>query len=483
VLVAGVGGTGVVTIGALLGVAAHLDGHAATVLDQTGLAQKGGAVLTHVRIGRAPEALNSPRIVHADLLLACDLLVACGADASQRLLAGRTRAVINTADAITGDIVRHPELKFPHAAALAALHQRLGHDAADAARRAGDEYDAGVLAARLAGHSIGANVLLLGHAWQRGWLPVSRAALMRAVELNGEAVADNQRAFAWGRRLAVEPQRVLAQAGLSAEPAPPQTLEQLLAQRREHLLAYQGRALVERYDAWIRRVQQAESRAAPGSEGLTRAVARSMHRLLTPKDEYEVARLFGDGTLHARIAELYEGRREVHYHLATPWQRGTAASGPAKRDWGPGLRLPLRWLARARRLRGSWLDPLRGSAESRLAAALLAEYEAAIERVLAGLSSARLDAAVAIAELPESVRGYGHVKARHAQRMREQMAAALAAYEAAAGPCEAAAGAGAAPAGPGEPAASGDTTPSTQQASQQASAQQASAQQASARQA
>ena len=431
VLVAGVGGTGVVTIGALLGMAAHLDGNAATVLDQTGLAQKGGAVLTHVRIARAPAELHAPRIVHADLLLACDLLVACGADALARLRPGRTRAVVNTAALITGDIVRHPELRFPYAAALDGLRERLGGDAAG--NRHGDEFDATRLAARLAGNSIAANMLLVGHAWQRGWLPVSRAALLRAIDLNGVCIAENRRAFAWGRRLAVAPEPVLQRAGIAAAPAAPlrPTLEQVLAQRRAHLLAYQGPALVRRYDAWTARVHRAEQQAAPGSERLTLAVARAAHRLLAPKDDYEVARLLGDGTLQSRCAELYDGRCELHFHLAPPWRRGGAEAAAAKRDWGPRLRHALRWLARARVLRGSWLDPLRGSVERRRDRELLVLYESAIDRLLPHLSAARLDAAVAIAELADEVRGFGHVRARHAERLRTRLHEALAAFEAA----------------------------------------------------
>ncbi|HEX6019674.1 MAG TPA: indolepyruvate ferredoxin oxidoreductase family protein [Burkholderiaceae bacterium] len=431
VLVAGAGGTGVVTIGALLGMAAHLDGHAATVLDQTGLAQKGGAVLTHVRIARTAAELHAPRIVQADLLLACDLLVACGAETQVRLAGGRTRAVVNTADAITGDIVRHPELPFPHAAALGALRARLGGEGDAEHGDAMAQFDASQLATRLAGHSIATNMLLLGHAWQRGWVPVSRAALLRAIELNGVSIDENRRAFTWGRRLAVDPVSVLARAGLvsTAASPPAPTLEQVLAQRRAHLRTYQGEALVRRYDQWIERVRRAEQQAVPGSERLTIAVARSTHRLLAPKDEYEVARLLSDGSLEARCAELYDGKLEVHYHLAPPWQRGGGDMAPVKRDWGPRLRGPLKLLARVRGVRGSWLDPLRGSAERRHDRELLAEFEAAIERLLPRLDAQRLDAAVAIAELPESVRGFGRVKARSAQRMRERLREALAVYQ------------------------------------------------------
>ncbi|MBK9135773.1 MAG: indolepyruvate ferredoxin oxidoreductase family protein [Betaproteobacteria bacterium] len=481
VLVAGVGGTGVVTIGALLGMAAHLDGHAATVLDQTGLAQKGGAVLTHVRLARTSAELHAPRIVHADLLLACDLLVACGADTLARVRPGSTRAVVNTAAAITGEIVRHPEMGFPHAAALRALHARLGlrddggGGGDGAGNQAADEFDATALATRLAGHSIAANMLLVGHAWQRGWLPVSRAALLRAIELNGVASADNRRAFAWGRRLAVAPAEVLARAGLAgltgltgltglsglAEPATPRdpnTLDEVLAQRRAHLLAYQGPALVRRYDEWVARVRRTEQQVVPGSERLTLAVARAAHRLLAPKDDYEVARLLTDGSLEARAAELYEGRPVLHYHLAPPWRRSNGEATLAKGDYGASTRVALRWLARARWLRGTWLDPLRGSAERRLDRTLLADYEAVIERLLPLLTPERLDAAVAIATLPAQVRGFGRVRQRSAAQMQSQMRTLLQALMQPAG----AAAPTASPntlfnAAPGAPAATGAT--------------------------
>src|SRR6185369_4773632 len=194
-LIAGVGGTGVVTLGALLGMAAHLEGKAVTVLDQSGLAQKGGAVLTHVRFARNQDELHAPRMVHADVLLGCDMLVAAGADALPRLVRGRTRAVVNTAETITGDFLRHPELAFPREQTLALLREALG----DA-----DELDATRLASLLAGHSIATNMFMLGFAWQRGWIPLTRAALMRSIELNAVSVADNQLAFEWGRRAAWE---------------------------------------------------------------------------------------------------------------------------------------------------------------------------------------------------------------------------------------------------------------------------------------
>ena len=427
VLVAGVGGTGVVTVGAVLGMAAHLDGLGATVLDQTGLAQKGGAVLSHVRFARTPDQVQAPRIVRADLLLACDLLVAVGAETLARIAPQHTHAVINTADVITGDMVRHPQLSFPHHPALAALRERLGC----AQQGCADEYQAAALAAQLCGHSILTNMLLLGCAWQRGWVPVSRAALVRAIELNGVGVADNLRAFAWGRCLAAAPAEVIARAAARANAAAraePTTLAALLAQRRALLQAYQGPALVQRYDAIVARAVEAEQRVRPGSERLAMAVAKQAQRLLAPKDDYEVARLLTDPAFAAGIARDFEGQPRLHYHLAPPWRRRGDA-GLNKLDWGPWLRVPLRWLARGRVLRGTVFDPLRFSAERRLDARLLAAYEAALERVLPGLDEARFEQALQIAELPAMARGYGNVRARNARQMFEQLEAALAAYD------------------------------------------------------
>ncbi|MBL8340126.1 MAG: indolepyruvate ferredoxin oxidoreductase family protein [Rubrivivax sp.] len=479
VLVAGVGGTGVVTIGALLGMAAHLEGLDATVLDQTGLAQKGGAVLTHVRFApgprakrdsqerqesqasqasqalhapqvpdvpdvpdvpqlpqlpqlpQAPQALHTPRIVHADVLLGCDLLVASGSDALARLRAGHTRAVVNTADTITGDIVRHPELGFPHEAALAALRRALGHDASAAA----DEFDATGLAAQQAGHSIAANVLLLGFAWQRGWLPLSRESIVRAIELNGAAVQDNLGAFAWGRRLAHAPQEVLQRAAALAParaPAAAMPLAELVARRELALRASHGVAAADRYRALFDRVRDAEERVVPGSARLARVVAQVACRLHAPKDEFEAARRLTDPAFEASIAARFDGALRIHYHLAPPWQRGGRLR---KADLGPWARPWLRLLAAVRWFRGSGLDPWRGSAERQLDRDLAARYEQALERVLGGLSKERLDSAVRIAELPAEVRGFGQVRARAAERLHVRLEEALRRYEAAvAGP-------------------------------------------------
>jgi indolepyruvate ferredoxin oxidoreductase len=424
VLIAGVGGTGVVTLGALIGMAAHLEGKGVTVLDQTGLSQKAGAVLTHVRIATAPEALHAPRIVGADLLLGCDLLVAAGSDTLQRLRRGRTRALVNTAEVITGDFVRHPEQVFPRESTRALLRGAL-----DAPR----ELDATRLATLLVGHSIATNMFMLGYAWQCGWVPVGREALMRAVELNGVAVEDNRRAFDWGRRAAADPALAERQAD-ATEALPPSrrlsaSLDEAVARRRADLLAYQGEALAHRYETLVRRVRAAESQVAPGSERLAQAVARQAHRLFAGKDEYEVARLFSDPSFDAALSATFEPGYRVGFHFALPWQRAVEDGEPRKRSFGPWMQPAMRLLAQGRRLRGTPLDPLGRSAERRLERDLAADYVATVEHLLRGLDAARLDAAVAIAELPAQIRGFGVVRQRAAQAARTRQAALLADYD------------------------------------------------------
>ena len=425
-LIAGVGGTGVVTLGALLGTAAHLEGKAVTVLDQTGLAQKGGAVLTHVRIGADADALHAPRIARADLLLGCDLLVAAAPDTLLRVQPGRTRALVNTAEVITGDFVRDPDRLFPGALTLALLRQAIaGVEALDATR----------LARALVGHSIATNLFMLGLAWQRGWMPVGREALLRAIDLNGVGAEQNRRAFAWGRRAAADPAAAERLAAEAAGPTPQArrlsaSLAETVARRRADLVAYQDEALARRYTALVESVRSTEQQVAPDSDRLARAVAVQAHRLLTHKDEYEVARRFADPAFDAALAATFEGDYRVRFHLALPGQREADGGRPRKRAFGPWLRPLLKLLAQGRRWRGSALDPLRGRAERQTALALAEAYGAIVERLLARLDAGRLDAAVAIAEAPAQIRGFGPVRLRNAQAVQARMRALLVAYEA-----------------------------------------------------
>jgi len=426
-LAAGVGGTGVVTIGALVGMAAHLDGLGVTVLDMTGLSQKGGAVMSHVRIARRQEDLHAVRIAtgQADAVLGCDIVVATGSDALSKMRHGRTRVIVNTAQAITGEFVRNPHQGFALEAMQAALRDVVGGDALEL-------LDATRLATLLLGHSIGANMFLLGFAWQRRCVPVSRAALMRAIELNAVAVADNQRAFDWGRRAAFDAegtQRLAASRESLPEPRRLSTsLDEIIARRGAFLVAYQDERYAQRYAALVGRVREAESRAAPGSTRLAEAVARNAFRVLANKDEYEVARLYADGSFAQALQASFEGDVRVRLHLAIP---GTSPPDPitrlpAKRSYGPWMLHALRWLARLKPLRGTPFDVFGYATERRLERARAAEYLQTVDALIAELDAERLPLACEIASLPDKVRGFGPVRQRHAEASRAQQEALMA---------------------------------------------------------
>jgi indolepyruvate ferredoxin oxidoreductase len=419
-LIAGTGGTGVVTVGALLAMAAHLEGRSATVLDQTGLSQKGGAVLTHVRIAAVPDELHSPRIVRADVLLGCDLLVAVGAEALLRVDRGSTRALLNTAPAITGELLRHPERAFPLDATLAQARARLGGAV---------EFNATRLAQALVGDPIATNLLMLGCAWQLGLVPVGRDALLRAIALNEVGAEQNRAAFEWGRRIAVDRARAerLAGVGEGGSDDAKQSLDDFAAARRAALADYQDERLARRYAELVARVRAAEQRVRPGSERLARAVARHAHRLYAYKDEYDVARRYADPAFAAALRERFDGEPKLVYHFAPPWQR--AGGEPRKRAYGAWLTPFLSLLAHGKRLRGTRFDPFGGHGDRRLERDLIARYDATIERLLARLDARRLDAAVEIAELPAQVRGFGPVKQRSVQVMLQRLDALLARYE------------------------------------------------------
>jgi len=428
-LITGVGGTGVVTIAALIGVAAHIDGNGVTVLDMTGLAQKGGAVLSHVRVARSQPELHATRIATgaADAVLGCDLLVAASPDALAKMKSGATRAVVNTAPTITGDMVRHPDHALPLDAAVEALRDTVG--AAHV-----QFLDATRLASLLLGDSIGTNVFLLGYAWQLGRVPVTRAALLRAIELNGVAVADNLLAFDCGRRAAWDP-AAMERIAQDAEHVPAtrrlsQSLAEIIARRRAYLVAYHDEHYAQRYGQFVERVQAIEQRVAPGSSQLCEAVARNWFKLLACKDEYEVARLFSDGQFATALQNTFAGDLRVRLHLAIPGlARIDPRTGePVKRSYGPWIRHALRLLAAMKRLRGTWLDPFRNGRERRLDRALIAEYEATLTAILGKLRADNLATAVEIAALPERIRGYGPVRQRNADAARRRRTELIAAF-------------------------------------------------------
>jgi indolepyruvate ferredoxin oxidoreductase len=430
-LVAGVGGTGVVTIGALLGMAAHLEGKGVTVLDVTGMSQKAGAVTSHVRIARDPDELHAARIAtaQADAVLGCDMVVAAGNEVRSVMRRGRTRALLNTAQTITGEFVRHPEQVFPLPAMRQLLLDALGKDGAEFV-------DATRLASLLLGHSIATNMFVLGFAWQRGWVPVSRAALMRAIELNGVAVADNQLAFEWGRRAAWDP-AATERVALRAESLPAgrrlsQALDEVIARRREFLAGYQEEAYARRYDELVSRVRRAEERAVPGSERLTDTVARNLFKLMAYKDEYEVARLFGEDGFRRALDASFEGPFKVRLHLAIPMFSGPdpLTGEPRKRAYGPWILPVLRLLSKFKFLRGTAFDPFGHSAERRMERALGEEYARTVAELAGSLRAENHELACEIASVAERIRGFGPVKQRSALAARERQRELLGAWTA-----------------------------------------------------
>jgi indolepyruvate ferredoxin oxidoreductase len=423
ILVTGVGGTGVVTIGALLGMAAHLEGKGCTVLDMTGLAQKGGAVYSHVRIADRPDQIHAVRIAagNAELLLGCDLVVAASADALAKLEPGYSRAVVNSHEIITGDFTRNPDLVFPTEA------MRRGLEAATGPANA-EFIDATRLATGLLGDSIASNLFMLGYAYQRGLVPLSAEAIERAIELNAVAVEFNHSAFRWGRRAAVDLALVEARAvPSSAVPAShrlSETLDQVIDRRVKFLTDYQDRAYAARYSVRVQRVRDAEARCLPASTALTAAVARGLFKLMAYKDEYEVARLYTESDFLKRVSDQFEGAYKLRFHLAPPilGDRDPQTGHLRKREFGPWMLNVFRLLAKFRWLRGTPFDIFGRSEERRAERRLIREYEDVIEEIVDRLSSANHPTAVDLALVPFEIRGFGHIKEASIQRAKAKEA-------------------------------------------------------------
>jgi indolepyruvate ferredoxin oxidoreductase len=414
IVVAGVGGTGVITIGQLLGMAAHLEGKGVVTQDSAGLAQKGGATWSHIQIARTPEAIHTTKVdtAKADLVIACDGIVAAGAATLSLMREGSTYVALNNHATPTAAFVKDADWQAPTAGCEAALAAAVGRE------RLG-LFDAEQVAVQLLGDSIYANPLLLGYAWQKGQVPLGQAALLRAIELNGTQVDNNKAAFEWGRRCAHDlaaVQSLFSSAQVIQFVKKP-SLDDLITKRVDFLTGYQDAAYARQYADVVARVRQAE--AALDSTRLTEAVARYLFKLMAYKDEYEVARLHTDPAFTARIADMFEGDYKLVHHLAPPILNKTNAQGqPVKQAFGPWMRSALAVLAKFKGLRGSALDIFGRTEERRTERALIVEYRACIDELLRGLNAGNLAAAVEIARLPEDIRGYGHVKARHLAAVR-----------------------------------------------------------------
>ncbi|MFV3386044.1 indolepyruvate ferredoxin oxidoreductase family protein [Pseudomonas sp. NY15364] len=415
ILLPGVGGSGVTTVGALLGMAAHTEGKGCTVLDQAGLAQKFGPVITHIRIAARQSDIYAVRIAagETDLLLGCDLVVSSSEEALAKLNDKIAHAVINSHEAATAEFTRNPDAQVPGAAMREAISEAVGEGKTRFV-------DATRLATRLLGDSIATNLFMLGYAYQKGLVPVSAEALNKAIELNGVAIELNQQAFLWGRRAAHDLAAVEKVAAPKVVEAPHcSTLEEIVADRVQRLTAYQNAAYAERYRELVERVRKADTDA---QQRLSKAVARYYFKLLAYKDEYEVARLYSDATFRKQLEAQFEGDYQLQFHLALSWlSKPDAVTGqPRKRSFGPWMLKAFGVLARFKFLRGSVLDPFGHSAERRLERELIEEYEASVAYLLGELNAGNYRTAVALAEIPEQVRGYGHVKEAALAKAREQ---------------------------------------------------------------
>ncbi|MBN9003420.1 MAG: 2-oxoacid:acceptor oxidoreductase family protein, partial [Rhizobiales bacterium] len=398
----GIGGTGIVTVGAILGMAAHLDGRGVSVMDQIGLAQKGGEVTTHVRIAKGPNDIGPVRLApgEADTLIGCDLAVAATPEVLS-LLTPNAIAVINDHVVMTGDFTTNPDLAFPDAAMKRRIAARAETSFAD----------------------LSALAMALGVAWQKGRVPLTEASILKAIELNGAAVAMNKRAFAWGRALASAPDSVLGRLSGPAQQPVARSLADIVDIRAAELVRYQNEHLARRFRDLVADVANAEDRIRPGSTELATTVARSFHKLLAYKDEYEVARLHVETSFLARLNEQFDSGT-LSFHLAPPLfaRRDPVTGHPRKMRFGPWVVPVFKLLAKLKFLRGSWADPFGYTAERQSERRTIGQYETLLRtRIIPELTATNHALAVEIAALPLTIRGFGHVKvAAEADALKRQ---------------------------------------------------------------
>jgi indolepyruvate ferredoxin oxidoreductase len=419
ILVTGIGGTGVVTIGALIGMAAHLEGKGATVLDQTGLAQKGGAVTCHLRIAKTPADIHAVRIAagEADLVLGCDMVVVNDYWALSKIRAGRSRVVLNTYEAMPGTFTTKPNLQFPANQIIDAVKTALDGERPELVA-------ATDLATSLLGDSIASNLFMLGYAWQKGWVPLTHESLMRAIELNAAAIEMNKTAFNWGRLAAVDIGKVRDAAfGVNLAPmsdALPsslndaklsESLDQIVARRVAFLADYQNASYADKFKKLVEKVRNAESQRVPGQSTLAEAVARYAFKLMAYKDEYEVARLYTSGDFEKRIRDTFEGDYKIHFHLAPPtFARRDSEGKLRKSEFGPWMFRAFKLLAKFKGVRGGTFDVFGYTAERKMERKLIGDYFAMVDELIGKLDRDNHALAVEIASIPEQIRGYGHIK-------------------------------------------------------------------------
>ncbi len=412
IIVTGVGGTGVLTIAGVIAMAAHLEGKGCATLNQTGLAQKFGAVVSHVRVGVDQKAINAVRIPagDADLLLGCDLVVSASNEAIAKVNADRSHAVVNAHAAVTADFITDPDVVIPEKTMRALIEDEVGSDKV--------EYlQATDLSTSLLGDSIASNMFLLGYALQKGLVPVSRRALEAAIDLNGVAVEFNLKAFLWGRRAAIDLKRVEIEAAVTKPFRPLHDLDEILADRYARLTAYQSKQYADRYVEFVSAIRDLERQRSLGSE-FSRQVARSLFKLMAYKDEYEVARLYTNGAFAGQLAKFFEGNVKVNYYLAPPIfsQQDKATGRPRKRIFPGFVRILFSALAPLKILRGTRFDLFGYSAERKEERKTLQDFRTLFQEVAGSLSHDNYQTAVELAELPMQIRGYGHIKSGNAKK-------------------------------------------------------------------
>jgi indolepyruvate ferredoxin oxidoreductase len=411
-LVTGVGGTGVVTISAVLGQAAYIEGKGFGSIDMTGLAQKGGAVACHLKFAKSSQDIKAIRIGvgGANLVLGGDLVVTASNKVLESIAPDETRVIVSTHEMITGEFTKNPDLRVPGGSLMDAIRER-------ARKSEVHSFDAHAYAVRLFGDSIMSNMLLLGFAYQLGLVPVGADAIEEAIKLNGAAIEMNQRAFRFGR-LAAHDRAALDRI---ANPSPrgnqansAETLDDIVARRADLLVAYQDEPLANRYRERVAWARSLEEKLAPARTGFAEAVARSYYKLLAYKDEYEVARLYTDGSFEQALQANFDGVRRIEYHLAPPllawfWKDKTTGH-PRKIRLGPWMTPVFRLLAKGRKLRGTAWDVFGRTAERRREREMIVEYEQLLDRIASRLTTATHATATVLAGLPMDVRGFGHVK-------------------------------------------------------------------------
>ncbi|KNE27450.1 indolepyruvate ferredoxin oxidoreductase family protein [Achromobacter spanius] len=431
-LVAGMGGTGVITIGAIVSMAAHLEGLSAAVLDLTGLAQKGGTVVSHIRLAPAGAPAGPVRLdwQQADAAILCDPVASVAPDSLGALRRGHTQVTVNTYVAPVSEFTRNPDAAMRPEALLA----KIRHAAGDANTAAIDAHEA---ALALFGDSILSNMFMLGYAWQRGGVPLSQASINRAIELNGVAIAANRAAFDSGRLAAHQPDALDSALRPRAQVVQlhvPETFDRAVARRIADLTAYQDARYARVYQDVVEAVVARERELTPDAKTprLAMAVARGLFKLMAYKDEYEVARLYTGDAFQAQLKGQFEGDYSLRFHMAPPiFARKDPRTGvPRKMTLGPRTMTALKLLTRLKGLRGTWFDPFGHTAERKMERALVAEYRQTIDQLLVGLSRDNIAQAATIAGLAETIRGYGHVKAASVEKYRTQLGRLMQSYTA-----------------------------------------------------